>query len=173
MSSFATTWRLVLAALSLDDDAQALVDAEIGDDAQRWRGIAHAATKIVALDLIGSHGAPGLHPGGYISGRAVEHVEGVLAGALDAAERDKVSQPPERHQPRRGSPVAAVISLIRAAQNDVGPAVAVDLHTVELNRDQLITVLRLLYPLISEYFETKRATEELMDALDEGGIESS
>lgn len=62
------------------------------------------------------------------------------------------------------SPVAAALSIIRAAKaGDVSAATAVDLHTAGLDRDELASVLRLIFPFLSELYAVNRAGVGLLD----------
>lgn len=65
------------------------------------------------------------------------------------------------------SPIAAAVHLIRAAKaGDVSAATAVNLHTADLDRDQLGSVLTLLFPLLAELYDVQRLSKQRMDAKD-------
>jgi hypothetical protein len=85
MSPFTHAWRLILAALCLDEHARQILDAEIGDCGHCWREVAHMLADIAAGYEIALRGIPELNDYGMVTGAAVDHAQAVLAAALDAA----------------------------------------------------------------------------------------
>lgn len=66
------------------------------------------------------------------------------------------------------TPISAALELIRAAKaGDVSSAAAVELHTAGLDRDELASVLRLLFPFLAELYASKAAAAGLMRAVDD------
>jgi hypothetical protein len=162
MTAWTRTWRLMLAKVCYDTHARELIEAEIGDSSAEWREVATAAVNIAVSGLI-RDAIPRMDTSRNISGPVVNYIEDALASFLDVA-----AQYPE-HQPRRASVIGATLDILKAARaGDVSAGTAIGLHTNDLSREQIITALRLLFPLLAEYFETQRATAALLDGLDEG-----
>ena len=68
--------------------------------------------------------------------------------------------------------VTAALGLIRAAKaGDVSSALAVELHTGGLDRDEVQSVLTLVFPFMCELYAAKQASERWMTALDERAFE--
>lgn len=59
------------------------------------------------------------------------------------------------------SSIAAAVQIIRAAKaGDVSAATAIGLHTVGLDRDQLVSVLTLIFPLLAELYDVQRLSKQ-------------
>lgn len=61
----------------------------------------------------------------------------------------------------------AANAIIQAAKaGDVSTDTAIDLHTADLSRDELATVLKLIFPFMVTLYAAKAEAAELLDALD-------
>lgn len=89
---------------------------------------------------------------------------GVVAGRINP------TQPAERkpHMPAN-TPISSALELIRYAKRTDDPVsgpTAVELATTGLDREQLASVLRLLFPFMAELYGIKRLSAEAMDRRD-------
>lgn len=71
------------------------------------------------------------------------------------------------------TPTGAALDLIQAAkQGDVPAADAIAQHTTDLDRDELESVLRLLFPFLAELYQCKGAGEVFLAARTREAFES-
>lgn len=82
------TWRIVLAKLTFDRQAEQLINNEIGSCADCWRDIADELAGTVWADTISRHGVPELFPSGRVEGAAIDYATHRVACSLRAAELD-------------------------------------------------------------------------------------
>lgn len=82
-------WRIVLAKLCLDLQAEQIVVDEIGDCVGCWREVVDILAQQVWSDTVQCNGVPDLNPGtGLAEGQAVDYATVLLYDALNAAARD-------------------------------------------------------------------------------------
>lgn len=95
-------------------------------------------------------------------------VTGVLAGTV-IAWTDRPPKGEKETSTMTNTPISAALELIRYAKrtdDPVGAPTAVELATTGLDREQLTSLLRLLFPFVAELYVIARLSREAMDRRD-------